>query len=223
MTVSAFNELLKKVWWICAGEVCLMGIIVLINDTRFGAVAFVLSCTNAIGFYFFAFRPGPAPRVMTVRSYFNSLCCSLIAMSFAIGILVAFAIAENRSFSAGSTFWISGALCVIAMHQAWRGMVRVKLRWRSAEDVRRSIVESHRADPAKAFARKYDLAFFTAISLLAGLIGRAFGQSTELVVGATLLALSLPYAVGAGIAGIVLVERFFPNDEVMPGDDWQTR
>jgi len=42
-------------------------------------------------------------------------------------------------------------------------------------------------------------------------------------IGATLLALSLPYAVGAWIAGIVLVKRFIPNDELMPGDEWQTR
>ena len=223
MTGPAFNELLKKASWICAGEVCLMGIIVLVNDTRFGAVAFVLSCINAIGFYFFVLRPTSAPRVMTVQRYFNSLCCSLLAVSFAIGTLVAFELFESRSFSAESTSWISGALCVIAMHQAWRGVVRVKLRWRSAEDVRRSIVASYRADPAKAFARKYDLAFFTSITLLAGLIGRAFGQSTTLIIGATLLALSLPYAVGAWIAGIVLVKRFIPNDELMPGDEWQTR
>jgi hypothetical protein len=222
MTRPAFNELLKKAWWICAGEVGLIGIIALLNDTRFGAVAFVMSCINALGFYFFVLRPTSALRVMTVRRYFNSLCCSLLAVSFAIGILVAFDLFESRSFSAGSASWISGALSVIAMHQAWRGMVRVKLRWRSAEDVRRSIVASHRADPAKAFARKYDVAFFISISLLAGLIGRAFGQPTELVIGATLFALSLPYAVGAWIAGIALARRFIPKDELMPGDDWQT-
>jgi hypothetical protein len=223
MTGPAFNALLKKAWWLCAGEVGLMGIFVLVNDLRSGAVAFVLSCINAIGFYFFAIRPGSAPRVMTVRRYFNLLCCSLLAVSFAIGILVGLELFENRSFSAGSTFWISVALCVIAMHQAWRGMVHVKRRWKSADDVRGSIVASHRADPAKAFARTYDLAFFISISLLASLIGRAFSQSTTLVIGATLFALSLPYAVGAWIAGIVLVKRFIPNDEVMPGDDWQTR
>jgi hypothetical protein len=222
MTGPAFNALLKKAWWICAGEVCLMGLIVLVNDTRFGAVAFVLSCINAIGFVFFAFRPGSAPRVMTVRRYCNSLCWSLLAVTFALGILVSFDLAENRSFSAASMFWTSGALCFIAMHQAWRGMVHVKRRWKSAEDVRRSVAVSLAADPAKAFARKYDLAFFISITLLASLIGRAFGPSTELVVGATLFSLSLPYAVGAWIAGIVLVKRFFPNDEVMPGDDWQT-
>jgi len=31
------------------------------------------------------------------------------------------------------------------------------------------------------------------------------------------------FSLGAWIAGIVLVKRFIPNDELMPGDEWQTR
>jgi hypothetical protein len=220
MTAAAFNQVIRRTGWICLGAFCLMTVVVMLNDTRFGVAALLLSFVNAASFYFLVLRVRTVPGATSVRTCLSSLCFSLLAISVAVGLVVAFALAEHRDFSAGSASWITVVVCAIAVHQAFRGSANVRRRWKSAEDIRRSMAASGLADPAREFSRKYDLSFFMSVSLLSGLIGHAHGQPTTLFVGAIFLALGLPYAVSAAVTGVALAARLLPSDELMIGDDW---
>lgn len=185
---------------------------------RFGLIWLVLLSASVVGLFVSAVRARKSEVPTTVGEFLRMSTRSFTNLVLAIALGLSTSLLDVPMFNERNP-WYSVVVFVsmaalIAAHQFYRGARRMRQRWRSAEDIRRSM-KGITHDP-RMIPMKYDYAFGVMVIAALGLVRAGIGVGLYEFVIAVALLLTIPYISGARFAQHRLLQQFLPADEPLP-------
>ena len=212
MNPESLRKLVRGVGGSSLGLSALFVIIALLHSSHTGQWFLYISVASSVWYYWIVYRAYLTDR-WTVHWHFNAVHGAMISLAVTVGLLIAFLMTEEMiSHSIG---WVSVlALSLVATHQVYRGHSAALRRWRTRTDVME--ITRMSAVGQQGFARRYDFGFFALVALAGSLLGRLAGESTEVLLAATLFVLGMPYVIGLVMGSRAQLRRLLPMDEPYP-------
>jgi hypothetical protein len=150
----------------------------------------------------------------TIRGYYATKHLLGVNFIVAIGCLVSGLIAAQPDKSLASVqgyeVWFVAGLVLLAVHQFVRGAYRIRIRWRTVDDVLQSISDTHVV--TRRFSSKYDASFFVMTSIVLAVAARFLGSGSMALIYGAVFALILPFLLGSIVSQRQVLRRLLPHD-----------
>lgn len=164
-------------------------------------------------------RASRYPPPLTIRRYFGAL--QFLGTNLTLGVFCIFCglLFAPTPLRPGDSqlsipVWYPFVVVALSVHQYVRGARRVAAKWRSADDVLRSIQEG--TVKTQGFVAKYDFGFFVGMSFVVSIASRYFGSGQVLLLSGLIGALCFPYLLGVLAAQRAVLARLLPHDIPFP-------